>query len=357
MANATLAVTPEVPEIGSEVLRLFAGARWPFLRLAEKRALRAASGVMPLALRPGLAEEGRTVLYACGGVANGTSQQTSLAKVAFMDPRLGRWETADAVVGGRLYICGGTQGARALSSVESLDLRAAADQRQWETLAPMSQSRCGAVAGGVSGFLYVCGGMNPTRASVERFHPNESLWEVGPPMLKARALATAVTLAGSLYVCGGFNDHGVRVNLGCVERLDPIARGDWRAAPPLAKPRLRAAAAVLDCSIFICGGEGINGDMEHSMEVFELGGDKWTIAPPMASPRFGATAGSVAGCLFVFGGFEPQDSATTKTLGNLKHSKTHLIFDPEAQSWESTSHLSWFPRRGETVVAVRSPRK
>merc|ERR1711933_241074 len=65
-----------------------------------------------------------------------------------------RLEPAVAVVAGRIYVCGGRDGVRFLSSAERFD----PSLGQWNALRPMSARRGAAAAAVLDGRLYVCGG-------------------------------------------------------------------------------------------------------------------------------------------------------------------------------------------------------
>jgi len=91
-----------------------------------------------------------------------------------------------------MYICGGRDGEKFLSSTERYDPLSG----RWEALSPMSAGRGAAAATVLDGQLYVCGGHDVTefRRSVERFDPASGRWELLPPMRSRRASASAVAL-------------------------------------------------------------------------------------------------------------------------------------------------------------------
>merc|ERR1719271_789016 len=83
---------------------------------------------------------------------------------------------AAAAVGSRmLYICGGHNGQRALSSAERFDLTL----NRWEELIPMAQRREGAGAAVIAGTLFVCGGLDGRRYALgcaERYDTDKDAW-------------------------------------------------------------------------------------------------------------------------------------------------------------------------------------
>ena len=83
---------------------------------------------------------------------------------------------AAAVVDGKLYVMGGSDGQNRLSSVERYD----PETNAWEAVAPMSMARCPSAAAVVDGKLYVMGGFNGRQnlpfSSVERYDPAKDEW-------------------------------------------------------------------------------------------------------------------------------------------------------------------------------------
>merc|ERR1719183_2179005 len=94
---------------------------------------------------------------------------------------------------GRIYLCGGRDGVKFLSSVERFD---PASPASWETLRPMSARRAMAATAVLAGRLYVCGGHDGAefRRSVERFDPERGTWELLPPMRGRRSSASACAI-------------------------------------------------------------------------------------------------------------------------------------------------------------------
>merc|ERR1712176_736066 len=101
-----------------------------------------------------------------------------------------RDRAAVAVVGSRMYVCGGESANEVLSSSECLD----ATTYVWASLPPTLKKRSDAVAASIGGRVYVCGGENQQHFmnSVERTSRSSTLsgtaglmhWEATPPMLE-----------------------------------------------------------------------------------------------------------------------------------------------------------------------------
>merc|ERR1711933_284099 len=98
----------------------------------------------------------------------------------------GRYAAASATIGGRLYICGGSDSTQqALSSVESYN----PSTGSWEVLPSLAQGRYTAAAAVIAGRLYICGGCDAKRvlSSTERYTPTTGVWEVLPPLAQGRS--------------------------------------------------------------------------------------------------------------------------------------------------------------------------
>jgi len=215
------------------------GAAWePIAHMSQRRDCAAAANV-------------NNRLYVCGGSRSGLRAAMIEDAAECFDPQVGAWAPvpsmlekrvgpAAASLGGRLYVCGGMEGADDLRSVEQLD--PASPEPVWEALPPMKHTRYGAAAAAVAGKLYVCGGTVSAVAvrSVECFDPALRVWRGMPEMSGCRSCTAAASVAGQLYVVGG---KAGRLCLGSVELFDPAARA-WRAVAPMLQGRRGAAAAA-----------------------------------------------------------------------------------------------------------------
>lgn len=98
-------------------------------------------------------------------------------------------------------------GLCSMNSAERFDFRTG----QWELIPSMLQARSFAAAAVVGGRLYVCGGQDEAwnvLDTVERFNPQTEQWEELPPLRAARCSASAGSLGGRPCVCAGLGAHG-----------------------------------------------------------------------------------------------------------------------------------------------------
>jgi len=244
---------------------------------------------------------------------------------------------------GSVFVCGGYDGSRFLSSVDCFDPEAGA----WRPAAPMNGPRESAAVAVLEGQLYAAGGFDGVRrlGAVERFDPRAGQWEKLPEMSSHRVAATAVAFCNKLFVCGGFD--GTRY-LSSSEAFDPL-HGTWQPAPAMAMAREGCAAAVLQGHLYICGGN--NGtqtfhEVERLVAIEPLigapaFGAAWEQMPSMTCRRDGATAAASCGRLFVCGGFDGAQSLSLRSLER---------FEPVSRTWRELRPM--LARRAGAAAAV-----
>jgi len=303
-------------------------------------------------------------VYVCGGFEGALA----LSSVERFDPTTGEWEalppmsearqyTCAGVVGGRIFVCGGWGGPQPVASVERLD----PGSGTWRTMPPMLSARWGASAGVVGGRLHICGGLDESRQplkSVERFDPlsvevlegrmdacsmpfvQAEPWQAIAEMSERRGWPAAGVLGGWLYVCGGRDEQ--REPLSSVERLNP-GMGGWEPLSSMGAQRAGAAAAAASGRLYVCGG-AFGAMMLSSAERFDPkandGKGVWETLPPMVGRRAYVAAAGVAGQLHVFGG-----SDGGQCMGTAER------FDPTLFQWMALPQLTE-RRSGAAAVAV-----
>lgn len=157
--------------------------------------------------------------------------------------------SATAMIGGKMYVIGGSNRQQALLLDEALKTGERFDPRTgfWEPVAPMEQQRSRATATVINGYLYVCGGLNgqQTLSSAERFNPATNIWESLPGMSQGRFGAAVAVMSRCLYIVGGAD--GQRA-LSSAERFDP-EKGAWEELPQMHEERIWARAASVISTI------------------------------------------------------------------------------------------------------------
>ena len=250
-----------------------------------------------------------------------------------------RQASAAAVVGGILYVMGGSTGHLIQNSVS---LTEAYDPKTntWTAKAPMPTPRCCMAAGVVDGVIYVAGGYGRVGAlpTLEVYDPKTNAWTIKAPMPTPRYGLAGGAVDGILYAVGGFYPGYFNENYDTVEAYDPKS-DTWTTKAPMPTARGFMASAVMDGLIYVTGGFRTVGregtEFLASVEVFDPKTNTWSAKPPI--PAFGAAhvSGTLGGKLFVVGG-NPYDLA--------------YAYDVVNNSWATVPPLP--TKRGAAVAGV-----
>ncbi|HNW91886.1 MAG TPA: hypothetical protein PKM88_03135 [bacterium] len=247
-------------------------------------------------------------VYVLGGMADPADRRAynDLDEMTRYDPAAGEWTACApmptprnflcaAVCDGKIYAIGGqSHGVSAHGAVECYD----PERDQWQGMMPLPTPRYGAAAAVIDGKIYVVGGAGADLRSgapghrrnlyfgvLEIFDPATGRWTAGAEMPTPRACTMTGVIDGRLYVAGGFVDrsgfgYGRRnltgdapgedemAALRVVESYDP-ASDSWRSERPLAKPRNRGGAAVLDGTLYLVGGCDLSGATYNDVEAWQ----------------------------------------------------------------------------------------
>ncbi|HEX5792143.1 MAG TPA: kelch repeat-containing protein [Rheinheimera sp.] len=282
---------------------------------------------MPLAVQEIYPAVHNGKIYVAGGLSDALTaeQQQMTALVQVYDPASNSWSLGPALpqprhhaylvsVAGNLYVFGGfvaANGGRwsASSDILQLDESGAV----WRKVAQLPKPLTETVAVVLDNKVHFASGRSPVGADNGQwrdqadvswhwvFEPQSQQVTAAPPLAQAFNSATAVVLAQQLYVMGG-RQVGAD-NLALLQRFDP-ASGLWRhlAAMPQASGGL--AAAVLDNSILVFGGEYFNNNGGVYAEVWQYqpANDSWQQQGTMPLSRHGLGAVSLNNKVYVIGG-------------------------------------------------------
>jgi len=162
----------------------------------------------------------------------------------------GRVGAVCAMIGSFLYVIGGCRHGRPTNAVERLNL----DRGAWEALPPLLGRRrvdADASVAVLGGHLYVCGGTGfdgvSASSCVDRFDPEQCYWEILDPMPAKRRGAAAAILSDRLYICGGVGPEGSGL---AVLSYDPL-KASWELMPPMLDEHYRAQAVVANGTIYV----------------------------------------------------------------------------------------------------------
>lgn len=232
-----------------------------------------------------------------------------------------RSQAVAGAISGQLYVVGGSNGSGALTVNEVFDHATNA----WSTRAPALTARAAAGAGVIHGKLYVVGGCIgsdciPGNTNIlEVYDPGTDTWTTLAPMPTARNNAGVGVVAGKLYVVGGQQQCGPCIPLTTVEVYDP-ATDTWATRAPMPTARVAPAVGVVNGVLYAVGGQ-VAGGYVATTEAYDPAANTWTSKASMPTPRTGV--GAVAnGMLFVFGGSSPGGTTAANES-----------YDPAADTW------------------------
>ena len=273
-------------------------------------------------------------VYAVGGLAGRANANT------IYDPIGDRWSLgADLPVStdhgwavslqGRLYVGGG-----GTNRVFSYD--APADR--WTEVASSTYVHGGTPAAGViGGLIYVAGGTGGTMVGneLEVYDPAANRWTTLAPMSCARNHTAGGTIGGKLYVAGGRPG-----SQDCLEVYDP-ATDAWTRKAAMPTGRSGAAGAVVGDCLYVFGGEGNASDPNgifHQVEAYDPASDSWRQLPPMQTARHGIYAAVLGNAIYLPGG------ATHEGIGVTAVNEAYVIGLPLSSPPRQRVILP--PRRG-----------
>ena len=206
---------------------------------------------------------------------------------------------ATGVIGGIVYVVGGTGGATNNAEF-NINQIYNPETNTWTTGAPMPTARQGPVAAVVNNILYVIGGyLNGSSLNVvEAFDPSSNTWSTKAPMPTARDSMPAVVDGGIIYVIGGVNSHG---RLTTVESYN-TATDTWAEDAPLPVGVSGVAAGLIGSTIVATGGQAGSGNDVTGTEGYNPTTNSWeALAPDPAEHQAGCFA-TILGQLYFAGG-------------------------------------------------------
>ncbi|KAK1306067.1 hypothetical protein QJS10_CPA10g01803 [Acorus calamus] len=207
-----------------------------------------------------------------------------------------------------IYLVGGIDDATWLSAVNSF----APSLDMLTSLRPMCSARAYASAVALSGSLYVFGGYDGTLCykTVECYDPKKDEWTSCSSLVRERSSLAGVSLHDKIFAVGG---GYMSEFLSDVEMFDP-ALNRWINMQPMYQKRLAPAAAELNDILYVAGGyDGIDylkyalggndgANLLSSIEMFDPHMNKWMMVEPMNKTRVYAGAAVLGGSMYVMGG-------------------------------------------------------
>ena len=183
----------------------------------------------------------------------------------------------------RLYVAGGTTGAGSESGrVWSLGVA----EDAWREEPPLltARSALGLAAAGDRLVAFGGTGSGQVLATAEVLVAGADAWRTAPSMVQSRDHTAAASAGGRVYAIAG-RVASLESNLTSVESIDPSAFAPaWRKEPDLLSSRGGIAAAAIDGTVCVAGGEEPGGTIA-SIECLIEGG--WRAVTQLRQPRHG----------------------------------------------------------------------
>jgi hypothetical protein len=154
---------------------------------------------------------------------------------------------------------------------------------------------------------------------------NFDAWTDGPPLPEPRADASVVQVSGSVYVLGGLDASGKPTTSVYTLTPDPKTGdlGDWQTAPEqLTLPEARSGAAGVTApdGLLLIGGQGPDGPVTTTWKsLFDTKGalQAWKPEAPLLGPQADATAAIVGDFVWLYGGHDANGPVATVQRGSL----------------------------------------
>lgn len=211
-----------------------------------------------------------------------------------------------------------------LSAPLLVSVALAAEEKSWTTLEPMPTKRFSLGVAVVDGKIYAIGGTNGThRFNVnEMYDPVTNTWHTKALLPTPRYDFGIAVVENKIYCIGG--STGDWEYTGVNEVYDP-ATDTWETKTSMPTRRNGINANVVDGKIYIIGGSGARYPASESLldvnEVYDVATDTWETKKPIPTGVNDYASAVVDNRIYIMGG------AVEVTLNQ--------IYDPETDTWSS----------------------
>jgi N-acetylneuraminic acid mutarotase len=182
---------------------------------------------------------------------------------------------------------------------------------KWGEGEPLPEARGALTANFIDGILYAVGGIDSSHTPVATnyaYDPKTNTWLKKAPMPTARHHLASEVVDGKLYVMGGrLLGNGIQShinealsNFNDNEVYDP-KKNSWNIVKQMPTKRSGLAAASINSSIYVFGGQGLNSALNDS-EKYDLRTNEWTKEAPIPTARLGLEAVNYEDKIYVIGG-------------------------------------------------------
>lgn len=209
---------------------------------------------------------------------------------------------------------------------------APADAVGWSATTEARVARQQVTAARVGGLLYVAGGIvdGTGTTTVEALDTTIGSWQSAPELPIALHDAMAVTYGGNMVVLGGWRSDGDEVTAAASDRVLALRGNRWVDLPPLRRPRVGGAAAVVDGTIVVAGGYSDDGLIRET-EIYDRNERAWRDGPDLPTPRRDLAAASDGRYVYAVGG---RNLTADRALTSAER------YDPATGTWQAIDPLS-----------------
>jgi N-acetylneuraminic acid mutarotase len=204
----------------------------------------------------------------------------------------------------------------------------AAAHNTWSAGKPMPTALFSAAAAVLNGKIYVIGGTDGSGNTniVQVYDPVAKTWSAGVPLPAALGGASAVTIGTTLYVFGG---NGLSGLSGAVYSL--AAGGTaWQTLASMPTPRADTAAAAVGKTIYVIGGNSAATPRSPTVEAYNTVRNKWVAEPSLLVGKSEISAGTIAGTVYAAGGYTlNEDTGDNESLKAGAKTWTALAAEPD----------------------------
>jgi N-acetylneuraminic acid mutarotase len=200
----------------------------------------------------------------------------------------------------------------------------------------MPTARAGFGLAVVGGKIYAIGGTDGNDAplnTVEEYNPSTDQWITKNSMPTPRSGFATAVYDNKIYVIGGTLASGFAANN---EVYDP-ATNSWTYAASMITPRADVCASVINDNIYVIGGKTWSSQSPFYIETdinecYNPVNDSWSTKTSLQTPVMGAASAAVDNTIYVIGGSRVSSGSTS--LVNLNQ-----IYDAQNDTWTSPANL------------------
>ena len=242
-----------------------------------------------------------------------------------------RGRFGSAVVGGKVYIFGGSNSSGQLFTAEVYD----PTLKSWSLLPRMSSAHSGSSCAAIGDNIYIIGGShgsNKYSVSVEIYNVVTGTYRQGVPLESGRARFCSVSIGRKIYVFGGMNSHITDKTVVFDE-----ATQVWSDLAPMKSKRIGFSALSYDGKIYAMGGMTVGNKRDYSrflnsMEVYDVKKNEWEASKEMKNRRYGGSSFLFGSKITVIGGCDDKDFVQAVETFDIKENRWKQSLLPSSGS-------------------------